>query len=157
MKTENDLRFAVDAPLGKLSKWLRILGFDVIYEPDAAWHDFSTALKQHRVLLTRSARIGDRMPPNKRVLIRSDKPVDQLKETIDALNLDLNDIRPFTRCIRCNLPIRDVEKQAVFGRVPDYIWQTRHRFKICPGCERIYWSGSHNKRIDVVIRKVFAP
>lgn len=90
-----------------------------------------------------------------RIFITSNHPFEQLREVVSALDIEKEDIRPFSRCIKCNTSIRRVEKNAVRGKVPDYIWETQDTFLTCSHCRRIYWSGSHIQRSRDIIQRLF--
>jgi uncharacterized protein with PIN domain len=147
--------FAVDKSLGTLAKWLRILGYDTIYEPEGAGSEFYARLEDHRILITRSRVIlkmrGDHHP----VFITSNLLIEQLKQVVDHVGIDRDDIRLFSICIHCNLPIGKVDKSDVYGLVPDYIWETHDAFNQCCQCKRIYWSGSHAERSMDIIKDIF--
>ena len=151
-----ELCFAVEKTLGKLAKWLRILGFDTLYEQDVPTGDFEH-LKEGRILLTRTRRIWDKHAPGNCVLIISNTLLEQLAEVILALKIDPKKIQPFTRCIRCNTLIKPVDKKSVYGIVPDYIWETHEKFQVCNRCKRIYWPGSHIHHSMEKIKQLFEP
>jgi hypothetical protein len=142
--------FAAEKTLGKLAKWLRILGFDTIYDPD-----IKNPAESGRILLTRTKNIKDEYTTDKLIFIKSDKPFNQLKEVIKALGIVNEDIKTFTRCIRCNTKIRMINKNSIRSVVPDYVWENQDSFKTCIKCKRIYWQGSHTKRSMKIIKKLF--
>jgi len=72
--------------------------------------------------------------------------LEQVLEVVEHLDLKRENINPFSRCVRCNTPIEEIEKDAVLGRVPDYIWESHELFHTCSTCNRIYWQGSHTER-----------
>lgn len=147
--------FAAERTLGKLTKWLRLLGFDAIFELDVPDDFLFEALKRDRILLTRTERVRDKYSYQRLIFIESNDPKEQLSHVIRELGIVEADIRPFSRCLRCNVEITEVEKDLVYGRVPDYIWETHDRFQNCPMCRRIYWPGSHTKRSMKTIREFF--
>ena len=147
--------FAVDKSLGTLAKWLRILGYDTLYEPDVSSREFYARLEDHRILITRTKKIQKAFASHNHVFIRSSFLVEQLKQVVGQIGINPADLQPFARCIHCNLPIGEVNKNDVYGLVPDYIWETHDVFNRCRQCERIYWSGSHGERIVEKIKVVF--
>ena len=154
MDRTNNIRFAADASLGKLAKWLRLLGFDTLYVreiPNSRFMEFG----ERRILLTRTERIRDQNRSYPLIFIRSNHPFEQLKEVIQALGLISADIRPFSRCIRCDFSIKTVDKESVRDRVPDYTWETCDTFQMCAQCGRIYWPGSHTERCRETIQRLF--
>lgn len=149
-------RFLAEATLGKLAKWLRLLGFDTCYHRGAGLDDVDQECLRHRILLTRTRRTGERFAGHPVVYIQKDRAEDQLEEVVSALALSRKDLKPFSRCLRCNRSTRPVSREKVRGKVPDYVWQTAQRFTTCEGCERIYWPGSHTDRALDRIRALFS-
>ena len=147
--------FAVDKSLGTLAKWLRILGYDTLYEADASSREFYARLEDHRILITRTKKNQKAFASHNHVFITSSVLVEQLKQVVGQIGIHSGDIRPFSRCIHCNLPIDVIDKKDVYGLVPDYIWETHDKFNRCRQCERIYWSGSHGERSLEMIKKIF--
>lgn len=138
--------FAAEKTLGRLTKWLRLLGFDTRYEPELTGKKFIETLEKDRVLLTRTRRIQNQFASSQLIFIESDHLMQQLNQIFRELGLKASQIRPFSRCLQCNASIVIVEKASVLGRVPDYIFEIHDRFQKCPECDRIYWPGSHTRR-----------
>ena len=142
-----EIKFIVDNNVGKLAKWLRIMGYDTVFfnaENDS--NMIATALAEERVILTRDTQIMKRRVvingQLKAILIRSDEPEQQMHQVIATLNLDCQ-YRPFTICLECNQPLLERSKQQVKDLVPPYVFQTQSQFMECPACHRIYWRGTH--------------
>ena len=154
MDSDKEIRFTAETTLGKLAKWLRILGFDTVYAANIFGEKLIDAARG-RILLTRTKQIRNMKIAKERIFITSDHPFEQLREVVLALSIEKGDIRPFSRCIQCNTLIRLVEKDAVRGKVPDYIWETQNTFHTCSHCRRIYWSGSHIRRSRDIIKRIF--
>ena len=146
--------FAADKTLGRLTKWLRLLGFDARYEPELADKKCIETLEKDRVLLTRTRRVQNQLASHRLIFVESDHLPQQLNQVFRELSLKASQTRPFSRCLQCNAPIVIVEKASVLGRVPDYIFEIHDRFQKCPECERIYWPGSHTRRSLAKIRQV---
>jgi len=155
MNNESEICFAAEPTLGKLAKWLRILGFDTCYEPGFSTKKTMDSGRKNRILLTRTERVRDGRLPQEFIFITSNIPFEQLREVIDTLGIIYTDTRPFSRCIRCNTRIQPVDKDSVRGDVPDFIWQTRDIFQVCGRCRRIYWPGSHTERSHDIIMRLF--
>jgi len=137
-------RFICDSMLGRLAKNLRMLGFDTLYarllSPQAL---AQIALEQQRIILTRRTVFSKSTAADSVVYIRSNDPKEQLREVITACSISRAFIRPFTICLRCNVPLADLAKKAAAGRVPDYVLSTVDHFAACPSCGRVYWKGTH--------------
>ena len=143
----NAPKFIVDNNVGKLVKWLRIMGYDALFfngSNDSSM--IATALAEGRVILTRDTQIVKRRVVTrgqlKVILIQSDKPELQMQQVIDTLNLDCQ-FRPFAVCLECNQPLLERSKQQVKDLVPPYVFQTQSQYMECPSCHRIYWRGTH--------------
>ncbi len=149
------LCFAADRTLGKLAKWLRILGFDTLFESDSSDKWFFEHLKEERILLTRTGRIRKQCAVHRLVFITSNYLNEQLKQVIVETGIISPDVRPFSRCIHCNVRIVDIDQDDVYGLVPDYIFETSNEFHKCRQCNRIYWPGSHTKRSMQRIEHLF--
>jgi uncharacterized protein with PIN domain len=148
-------RFVADAMLGRLATWLRILGYDVEYvrvDDDAL---IERAREAGRILLTRDTGLVRRraLPPH--LFVRSDHVSEQLRQVIQAFHL--TPAQPSARrCPRCNAVVEPRTKAEVFGRVPEFVWSHQDAFWACPACGRLYWAGSHRRRMDDTIRALMA-
>jgi len=147
--------FAAEKTLGKLAKWLRLLGFDTLYEPEIKAERFIETLENDRIVLTRTQRTKKQLASRKLIFIESDHLEKQLNQVVRELDLKVADTRPFSRCLQCNVLIVEAEKDSVWGRVPDYIFETHDHFQQCPKCDRIYWPGSHTQRSLEKIQALF--
>ena len=146
--------FAVERTLGRLAKWLRIMGFDTVCEADETRTDYPGVSDSNRVFLTRTVRVARSRQVDPLLMIRSDLLRDQLQEVVTALDIELSDVRLFSRCLRCNRPIQTIAKPRVRSLVPDYVWDHHENFSQCPKCLKIYWSGTHSGRSMQFIRQV---
>ena len=147
--------FAAEKTLGKLAKWLRLLGFDTLYESEVAADEFIKTLENDRILLTRTRRIRRKSTDCKLIFVHSDHWAEQLKQIILELGVKAAQTRPFSRCLHCNIQIVTAEKDSLWGRVPDYIFETHDHFQTCPECGKVYWSGSHTERGLKMIQQFF--
>jgi uncharacterized protein with PIN domain len=138
--------FAADRTLGKLVKWLRILGFDTNFEINDPANRFDVHLEKNRIVLTRTRAIKKQIRTHRLVFITSNHLDLQLRQVITEIGICPADTRPFSRCIHCNVPIVDADPEDVCGLIPDYICETHIEFRKCLQCNRIFWPGSHTKR-----------
>jgi uncharacterized protein with PIN domain len=135
--------FVVDRMLGRLARWLRVLGYDAVYLERASAEEIGRWLEEGRVLLTKDRRADPWLDLGKVVVIEPDDPREQLRQLVRQLRLPVSTGALFSRCLGCNRPLVAAAKEAVFGEVPDHIWQTHERFRRCEGCGKVFWSGSH--------------
>lgn len=146
------VRFIADVMLGKLARWLRILGYDVEYEPNADDDELvARAVRDGRVLLTKDRHLVERWRRKLRqhgyLLLTSDDWREQLKETVAHFNLDIHNHR-LTRCPDCNGVLEEVSKESVRYKVPFFVFSNHDRFAQCNRCGKIYWAGSHYERMN---------
>lgn len=144
-------RFIVTKELGKLAKWLRILGFDTLYCTSSKKSVIIiTSLQDNRIIITKNKRWGTRQGV-RIVFIKSDFYKHQLKQVIETLGLGVNKDDFFMRCVLCNRLLEAIEKEKVRDRVPEYVLKTELSFVICPACQRIYWKGTHWGNVDEIL------
>ncbi|MDH7570189.1 MAG: Mut7-C RNAse domain-containing protein [Armatimonadota bacterium] len=140
-------RFAADSNVGRLARWLRILGYDVTYDAFIADGDLVRhALEEERVILTRDNGIVARKAVRRFVFVAHDRVDDQLRQVVTECALQLDPSRFWTRCPLDNTEIRPVPKELVAGRVPPFTFRTHDEYSECPRCGRVYWRGSHLHR-----------
>ena len=149
-------RFAADRMLGKLAKWLRVLGLDVVYLRQAANSEILARLGEGRILLTRNRRAEPWRQHGKVFLVYANDPKEQLREVVHGLRLPKEEVSLFSRCLRCNRRLITVSRNQVREEVPEYIWQTHQRFYRCEDCHKVFWSGSHSDRMRRLLREILA-
>lgn len=146
--------FVLDTHLGKLARYLRLLGFDTLYRND--YRDATLArisAQEQRTLLTRDRDLLKRKIVTRAYFVRSDSPRQQLQEVCDRMNL-CNLIEPFRRCSHCNGLLEVVEKAQIADRLAPKTRRYYQRFLQCAVCGRIYWAGSHFKHLQQFVESV---
>ena len=148
--------FVADAMLGKLARWLRVLGVDVAY--DSSLDDLrlvALARREGRVLLTRDVPLATADNRPERLLIESGDFREQLVQVVEAYRLDPRRGR-FRRCLDCNTLLEPALRSDVQHRVPPHIFSTEARFLSCERCEKILWEGTHRHHMRQVLEGLFA-
>lgn len=154
-----NMRFIVDANVGKLARWLRLMGYDTLFFTGGDDGELiSSALREQRVILTRDTHIMEWGVVSKgrvrAILIRDDEVEVQVRQVIRELGLKTG-LKPFSICLECNAPLRKVEKADIEQRVPPYVFQTQEQFVECPLCLRVYWRGTHwqgmKKKLEAMV------
>lgn len=141
-------RFVADANLGQLARYLRLLGFDVIYRNDFTDREVAQlAQQENRIVLTRDRALLQHKIITHGYFVRADKPREQVREILTRLQL-YGALRPFTRCPRCNGELEDVEKEAVLEQLEPKTRKYYQQFRRCKSCGRVYWKGSHFNRME---------
>jgi hypothetical protein len=135
------MKFIVTEELGRLSKWLRILGFDTKMGKDKA-RLVIESLREDRVILTRDSKMS-RFTGMRIVKIASDFVEKQLTQVIKELGLEIDKDDLFTICVLCDEKLEECDRDSVKNKVPQYVFETQKVFMKCPKCEKIYWQGTH--------------
>jgi uncharacterized protein with PIN domain len=144
-------RFFADAQLGRLARYLRLLGFDTLYENDVDDAELvRRANAGHRIVLSRDRRLLMRREVSHGCHIRQDRPLDQLAQVIIRCDL-VGTIHPFTRCMDCNGLLHRVAKEAVEDRLEPGTRMHYEQFWQCAGCGKLYWKGSHYLRLKQLV------
>jgi len=150
-----DWRFACDAMLGTLARWLRFAGFDVFFAPHVADAQLAQRARvEGRWLLTQDRELAARAGPRV-LLLRGGSLLEQVVELRQRLGLRAEPSRFFTRCSRCNGLLDRVGVEEVVHQVPPYVAAHAQLFVRCRGCGRVYWPGSHLPRIQATLHKLF--
>ena len=140
-------RFVLDNHLGKLTTYLRMLGFDALYRNDIQDNELANiASNSKRILLTRDRQLLMRKTINYGYWLRSLDPEIQVREVIQRFGLK-EYITPFRRCLQCNASLMPVSKEAIINRLEPLTKKYFDEFQICPECNQIYWKGSHYERM----------
>jgi len=150
MHSGPNLSFLCDPNLGRLAKWLRILGFDTRYMN--RWDDeiVAQSISQGRIFLTRKRKA---IVCDQCIIIVNDKIYEQLV-FINKLKELKKSVKPFTRCSVCNRMLHHVAPEDIKELVPEYTYKTHSVFAQCPGCSRVYWRGSHLTNIILTINSI---
>jgi uncharacterized protein with PIN domain/sulfur carrier protein ThiS len=148
--------FIADAHLGGLARLLRMLGFDTLFENAYTDREILERLvRERRILLTRDRELLKCRDVHRGCFVHAKKAEAQLAEVAARYALARH-ARPFTLCLHCNVRLEDTPSDAVAARVPEAIAARHARFARCPGCERIYWEGSHWARMRAMLGPVLA-
>jgi uncharacterized protein with PIN domain len=144
-------RFVADAHLGGLARMLRMAGFDTLYDNNIDDDEVEAlAVRGDRTVLTRDRELLKRRDIVHGRYVHTLRPADQLVEVFDRLGL-AGSAAPFTLCLHCNAPLRAVDKALVLDQLPEAVRSYQHAFSTCAICQRVYWKGSHWKRMNALL------
>jgi uncharacterized protein with PIN domain len=152
------MTFVADCMLGRLAKWLKILGFDVLYFSKAEDKDLvEISRREGRLLLTRDTGLIEKTKRRKnRFFVASDNWEEQVVEVLDAFGL-WDEVRPNSRCIECNRPLKPLARERARNLVTPYVLEHATSFALCPGCGRVFWQGTHygdmEGKIEALLRR----
>jgi uncharacterized protein with PIN domain len=150
-------RFAADAMLGRLARWLRLLGFDSTWEADVPDERLvRQALADERWILTRDRALPVEWRVPRVYLVAAEQPFEQLREVVRAFGLGPL-VRAFARCSRCNAALAPLAAEETAARVPLRVRERHARFLACPACGRVYWEGTHVERMRRLLERVLEP
>jgi len=149
------LRFIADSMLGKLARWLRIMGFDTLYFSSISDPELiKRAKEEKRIILTMDARLALTLKKDKCVFLSHSDPYQQLKYLVKEFNLDPWS-NLFSRCVYCNELVEKIkDKSEIKNKVPLHSFNSNSSFYRCPVCGRIYWEGSHHQKIKTIIKSL---
>lgn len=141
------MKFIADGMVGGLARWLRLIGYDTLYFNTSRKIELiRESEKQRRIILTKDRRLKEEYPEIV-YYVKGENTFQQFKEVVKEFNLEIKEENLFTICSICNKKLERVEKEKIKDRVPEYVYQTKEEFSICPECKRIYWEGDHCKYI----------
>ncbi len=145
------MRFACDVMLGKLAKYLRILGFDTVYLRHLKTLERFGDEDEPRYFLTRRRRpVGY----DRTICIGAETVRAQLAELKPTIRNAIDLKRVLSRCIGCNVLLEDVEKESIEHLVPEFVYHSYQGFKRCPSCGRVYWQGTHTTQMSALIEEM---
>jgi uncharacterized protein with PIN domain len=153
-----EIKLIVDNNVGKLAKWLRIMGYDaLLFSGEDDGRMVKVALAQNRVILTKDTQVMKRRLVTsgklKAILIADDDIEAQLRQVVEALKLDYH-FSPFSICLECNQHLIEKDEDAVREFVPSYVFKTQRLYMECPSCHRIYWRGTHWQAMSQELTKM---
>jgi uncharacterized protein len=151
---EKECLFAADVMLGRLAKWLRIAGFDVLYSNKFADDELiSISNREGRILLSRDTRLLVRKSVKYFIYLESENTQDQLKQVLEQI-CQTGVLSILTRCLSCNEALIEAPRESVHDRVPAFVYKTQRDFKSCPRCGKIFWAGTHRASVLRTLKRM---
>jgi hypothetical protein len=145
------MKFICDAMLGRLAKYLRILGLDAEYTRDLFLLAQYKEQPDSPYFLTRTMKT---ISYERIIFIKSDKVREQLQEIREVICPFIDPGKIMNRCIDCNVELVDVEKKDIEQMVPEFVFHQYAQFRSCPKCRKVYWEGSHAKGMAQLVREI---
>jgi uncharacterized protein len=146
-REEMNCLFVADVMLGRLAKWLRIAGFDVLYSNKFSDDELiSISNREGRILLSRDTRLLIRKSVNNFIYLESENTQDQLKQVLETIRQTCMPSL-LTRCLSCNEALIEASRESVRDRVPAFVYRTQSHFKTCQRCGNIFWAGTHRASV----------
>lgn len=150
------MKFACDVMLGSLARWLRVCGFDVFYDAGIDRSGlFRIAREDGRMILTRAGNFGElkEIPPY--IMIENEDLEDQLKQVKTLVSSADFLKNSFTRCLECNELLIKIDKDSFKDQIPPKAYEIKGNFYQCPRCKRLYWPGTHVRRMRERLSRIF--
>ncbi|MGB9736477.1 MAG: Mut7-C RNAse domain-containing protein [bacterium] len=148
--------FVVDRMLGGLAKWLRVVGFDTLYDSKYTRNGLiKISLQTGRIIITRDTWF-ETQPYINAIVLHDNYTIGQLKELFSKHNVNPVPERFFTRCIVCNSELVNVTKEEVKDSVPAFVLSTHDAFSKCPVCKRVFWGGTHKENMLKTLKIVLS-
>lgn len=147
-------KFVFDVHLGTLARYMRMLGFDVLYENNYTDDEIvKLSIKEKRTILTKDRGILKRNEVTHGYFVRNIQPEKQLKEVVERFQLR-NGIKEFTRCFNCNTLLEKTELEKIEYLVPPKVKEFQKEFYYCIKCGKVYWKGSHYEKMKALIDRI---
>jgi uncharacterized protein with PIN domain len=143
--------FICDVMLGKLTRYLRILGLDTLYIK--GYRELTGIIERSKPYYFFTRRTKN--VPQGSILIRSDHIKEQIEEVLPIIAPYIEKRLILSRCLDCNTVLVDTEKREIEGGVPEFVYHRHDRFKVCPSCKKIYWGGTHTENMKRFIESLF--
>jgi len=154
--SDGEPRFILDVHLGKLASYLRLLGFDTLYENNYDDPDLARiSSDEGRILLTRDLGLLKRSLVTQGYFVRNTDPPQQLVEVMRHYQLSQAP-RPFHRCLNCNGLLAVVDKAVIVDRLPPRTRLHFDEFHICQSCQKLYWKGSHFQNLQAFLERILS-
>jgi len=148
------MEFVADCMLGRLAKWLKIFGFDVLYFPKIEDKELlASARKEGRVLLSRDHALLDRARGLKKLFIESETWEDQVRQVLDHFKL-WREVAPYSRCLGCNVKLKPLSKSQAANLVAPFVLKQANSFAICPACGQVFWPGTHFEDMEDKVAEI---
>jgi len=153
------VKFVADMMLGKLARWLRIIGYDTAYDQSSSLRDLvALSNRTGSVFLTRRKCMPEEIGAASLFNVESEIFEDQFRSVVNHFHLDTQH-HLFTRCLLCNVVVMSVQKQLIGGKVPQKSFDGFEEFFECPVCHSVYWGGVHRtntiKKLNGILHSTF--
>lgn len=146
--TISNMRFVCDSTVGKLARILRMAGFDTAHVPknDLA-RVIALSREEGRKILSRNSKYGGLQLASDFFHLSVDDPYQQFRQIVESLALAIDDTRFLSRCLNCNVPLAEVDRESVRNRLYDFVYRTQEHVYSCPYCQQLFWHGTHARAI----------
>jgi len=146
--------FIADINLGNIVKYMRVLGLDVYHDVSLSNREIIEISNQkNRIILTQNKKLLKFKDVSHGMFIRQGTTTKQIRRIIEYLDIQ-KDIKPFSRCLRCNSLLIAVQKNNVLDRIPPKTKECCHEYGQCPSCDKIYWKGTHFMNMEKIVRQI---
>jgi len=150
-------KFIADINLGKIAKYMRVLGFDLYFDPMLSPREIvEISNKENRIILTTSRKLLKFKNVSHGIFVRPGSTMQQIKRIIDYLDIE-DMVVPFTRCLQCNSLLDTVPKEEILERIPPKVRAFCDAYVRCEFCDKIYWKGTHYIQMQTIVEQILGP
>ncbi|HEX8248675.1 MAG TPA: Mut7-C RNAse domain-containing protein [Pyrinomonadaceae bacterium] len=150
-----EIKFFADVMTARVVRWLRAIGIDTVWEDAISDRDLvKRAIEEKRFILTLDKPLMEEWRVDNVLLLQSENPPEQFQQIIEHFDIK----KPkefFTRCLVCNTPFRRASAEEILAAAPPDVRKNQETFDYCPNCKKVYWQGSHTKRMRQAIEETF--
>ncbi len=151
-----EAKFFADVNVARLVRWLRAAGFDTVWEDRIADDELvRRAIEERRWVVTLDKRLAEEFRADNVLLLASEEALAQLAEVVARLALE-KPAALFTRCLVCNALLRSAAPEKIEGKIPPSVRENPPSVSYCPNCDKLYWEGSHTRRMRAALETIFA-
>jgi len=147
-------KFIADINLGNIVKYMRALGLDLFYDALLSPHEIiEISKRENRIILTKSRNLLKFKEVTHGIFIRPGTTIEQIRRIIDYLDIK-DDIKPFSRCLRCNSLLSAISKEKILDRIPPKTMEFCDEYVQCQSCDKIYWKGTHFINMTRILKQI---
>lgn len=155
LPVSDEVKFFADVMTARLVRWLRAIGIDTKWEDAISDADLvGKSIAEKRFVLRLDKKLPEQWRTDNVFLLKSEKPFEQFREVVAQFGLK-KPKRLFTRCLVCNTDLRMAGENEIVENLAPEVRVKNKKFNFCPNCNKIYWEGSHTRRMRESVKKIF--
>ncbi len=155
LPVNEEIKFFADVMVARLVKWLRAIGIDTAWEDAISDENLvKRAIEENRFVLTLDKKLTEHWRTDNVLLLESENVFEQFRQTVEHFKIKMPG-KLFTRCLVCNTPLKEIKAEEISGALPPNVRENKTAFHFCPNCGKVFWEGSHTRRMRLKIQDLF--